>query len=243
MVFDAAAPFRGKCLNDAILAGQALQPSLAAVITGFRAHEIAWASDIEAMFSRFRLASEDAKYFCFLWSETRTTDPKICRMNRLPFGASCFPFVAINAVCRIMEDAGASEFIISAVRESMYVDDYLNSAPTVEEAVGKAAVVRDHLFAADLNLQRWISNSPEFIRKMAGEGINSSHSPFTFGFKVANHSEIQFTRVDLISRVASVFDPLGTASPLIVKAKIRLRELGIKGLKWTDAVVGEDQLW
>jgi hypothetical protein len=37
-VFDAAATFRGKCLNDSIVAGRALQPSLAAVITRFRAH-------------------------------------------------------------------------------------------------------------------------------------------------------------------------------------------------------------
>jgi hypothetical protein len=36
-----------------------LQPSLAAVITRFREGEIAWASDIEAMFSRFRLSTED----------------------------------------------------------------------------------------------------------------------------------------------------------------------------------------
>ncbi len=46
VVFDAAASFRGKCLNDSIIAGPALQPSLAAVITQFRAHEIAWVSDV-----------------------------------------------------------------------------------------------------------------------------------------------------------------------------------------------------
>lgn len=38
VVFDAAATFRGKCLNYSIIAGPALQPSLAAVITRFRAH-------------------------------------------------------------------------------------------------------------------------------------------------------------------------------------------------------------
>ena len=35
VVFDAAATFRGKCLNDSIIAGPVLQPSLAAVITRF----------------------------------------------------------------------------------------------------------------------------------------------------------------------------------------------------------------
>ena len=262
VVFDAAATFRGKCLNDSIIAGPALQPSLAAVITRFRAHEIAWASDVEAMFSRFRLSEEDANYFCFLWG--KSTSPDVCRMDRLPFGASCSPFVAIYALRRIMEDAGANDPVISAVRESMYVDDYLNSASSVDTAVAEASFVRDCLLNADLKLQRWISNSPEFIRKLTGGdgpspmppahslspdpeekvlGIMWSTNTDTLGFKVVHRPTFDFTRVELISRVASVFDPLGTASPLIVKAKIRLRELGTKGVNWTDTIEGDDHRW
>ena len=264
VVFDAAAPFQGKCLNDAILAGPALQPSLAAVIIRFRAYDVAWASDVEAMFSRFRLSAEDVNYFCFLWGQKGKATPDVCRMDRLPFGASCSPFVAIYAIRRIMEDAGASESILSVVRDSMYVDDYLNSAPSVEEAVAEAAVVRKHLLDADLKLQRWMSNSTDFVQQMAGGGsgspIPSTHllSPDpeekvlgvtwnvhadTLGFQVAEYPSVQFTRVELISQVASVFDPLGTASPLIVKAKIRLRELGVKGLQWTDVVDDDDRSW
>lgn len=66
VVFDAYAPFKGKSLNGAIIIGPALQSALAAVISRFRQEEIAWDSDIEAMFSSFRLASVDADYFCFL---------------------------------------------------------------------------------------------------------------------------------------------------------------------------------
>lgn len=49
VVFDAAAPFQGKCLNDAILSGPALQPSLPSVLIQFRERAVAWASDVEAM--------------------------------------------------------------------------------------------------------------------------------------------------------------------------------------------------
>ena len=69
VVFDAAAPFKEKCLNDTILSGQALQPVLPAVLIQFREREVAWAADVEAMFSRFRLRPADANYFCFLWRE------------------------------------------------------------------------------------------------------------------------------------------------------------------------------
>ena len=45
----------------------------------------------------------------------------------------------------------------------------------------------------------------------------------SLGFRVENLEEIEFTRAGIASKVASIFDPLGTAAPLIVKAKIRLR--------------------
>ena len=92
VVFDAAAPFQGKCLNDAILSGPALQPSLPSVLTQFREGTVAWASDVEAMFSRFRLNPSDANYFCFLWQDL-SAKPVVCRMDRLPFGATCYCFI------------------------------------------------------------------------------------------------------------------------------------------------------
>jgi hypothetical protein len=85
VVFDAAAPFKGKCLNDAILSGPALQPSLSAILIQFREGEVAWASDVEAMVSRFRLRPADANFFCFLWKEPVSPDYIVCRMDRLTF--------------------------------------------------------------------------------------------------------------------------------------------------------------
>ena len=130
VVFDAAASFKGKSLNDAMLSGPALQPALAAVVTRFRQHEIAWASDIKAMFSRFQLSAEDSNYFCFLWRDRATLEPAVYKMDRLHFGASCSPFVAIHTVRRIMEDTGDDK-MAAVVRERMYVDEYLSSSATM----------------------------------------------------------------------------------------------------------------
>jgi hypothetical protein len=152
VVFDAAAQFRGKALNDAIIGGPALQPALAAVITRFRQEECGWASDIEAMFSCFRLAAEDAKFFCLLWREKLSGEMVTYKMDRLPFGASCSPFVAIHTIQHIAEDAGVAENVAVAVRERMYVDDYLSSAPTIPKAVQEVSAVRNMLAEADLNL-------------------------------------------------------------------------------------------
>jgi hypothetical protein len=116
VVFDAAAPFKGKCLNDAILSGPALQPVLPAVLTQFREGEVAWAADVEAMISRFRLRPADANYFCFLWREVESAETIICRMDCLPFGATCSPFIAIHTCRRAAIDAKADEKIVKSSR-------------------------------------------------------------------------------------------------------------------------------
>ncbi|XP_057378039.1 uncharacterized protein LOC130700052 [Daphnia carinata] len=265
VVFDAAAMHRGKCLNDAILSGPALQPSLPAVLIQFREGEVAWASDVEAMFSRFRLRSCDTPYFFFLWQETPSEKPVVYRMNRLPFGASCSPFVAIQTTRRAAIDAGADELVVQAILRKMYVDDYLGSAPTVALGLKEAEAVTKVLASADLHLQGWISNSKRFIREITKNatilaattrphaltnsgpdtvlGITWNIASDSLGFSARTCDDLKYTRAGLTSKVASVFDPLGTASPFIIKAKIKLREIGIKGLDWSDEVSEDEAAW
>lgn len=94
-----------------------------------------------------------------------------------------------------------------------------------------------------------VASCPTIVHPLASDsdekvlGVVWNTQSDSLGFNVTSHTNTDFTRVNLISKVASVFDFLGTASPLIVKAKIRLKELGVKGFKWTDEVTGDDQIW
>jgi uncharacterized protein (UPF0147 family) len=62
-------------------------------------------------------------------------------------------FVAIYTVRRILEDARVPENVIQAVKERMYVHDYLGSASSVAEAVDEVITVKNALSSSDLNLQ------------------------------------------------------------------------------------------
>lgn len=105
IVFDAAAKFKGKSFNDRVHPGLVLQNSLPRIIIRFREGEVAWAADIQAMFSRIRLRREDWKFHRFLWPE-RDGSVSICEMRRLTFGVSCSPCVAIYTTWKAGEDAG-----------------------------------------------------------------------------------------------------------------------------------------
>lgn len=185
-------------------------------------------------------------------------------MDRLPFGATCSPFVAIQTTRRAATEANAPTEIVDAIKKKMYVNDYLGSAPTAAIGLQEAIAVKDVLASADLHLQGWRSNSKEFIEEIR-KNMKPANSPTpsliseeengkvlgvlwnsktdTLGFQVSELENLEYTRMTIASKVASAFDPLGTAAPLIVKAKVRLRELGTRGLKWSERISESDQSW
>lgn len=71
-------------------------------------------------------------------------------------------------------------------------------------------------------------------------GLVWRHGTDTLGLRVKT-STVVYTRVGLLSKVASLFEPLGTAAPVTVKAKICLRQLGVKSLQWDEIVSSENR--
>ncbi len=123
IVYDGAAKFKGWCLNDATFSGPPLQNALPAVLIRFREGQVAWASDIKAMFSRIRLNERDQSYHGFLWTE-EDGSTTVCRMTRVTFGVNCSPFVAIKTTWKAADDAGPEmRDAAVAVRDNHYVDD------------------------------------------------------------------------------------------------------------------------
>lgn len=265
LVFDAAAKFNQRSLNDYIASGPPLQNPLPAVLIQFREGAIAWSADVSAMFSRIRLRPEDRRYHRFLWLE-RDGSTSICEMDRVTFGVRCSPFVAIRTMWRVADDAGASMAdVAQAVRRNFYVDDYLGSATTVADAASITTRVQGVLATGDFHLRHWLSNSPQLLAALLPEkttqegktetslglasdvpeavlGIVWRQSSDTLGFRI-RLAEVEYTRIGLVAKVAGLFDPLGVAAPMTIKAKIRLRALGLRGLDWTDPISEPDRVW
>ncbi|KZS08408.1 Uncharacterized protein APZ42_027611 [Daphnia magna] len=143
VVFDAAAKFQGRCINDCILSGPALQVPLPAVIIKFQEGEIAWASDIGAKFSQIRLKEEECRFFRYLWRRKG------------------------EDITRVSADFATDPEVVEVVGTKMYVNDYLSSAATVVQGVPEARGVKRALSEGDMHLQGWLSNSIEFLKAMA----------------------------------------------------------------------------
>ena len=67
--------------------------------------------------------------------------------------------------------------VCRAVKEMMYMDDFLGSAASVEEAVKQTVVVKKVLAAADLKLQGWVSNSSRLLHEVADPMTTDNRTP------------------------------------------------------------------
>ncbi|KFD60548.1 hypothetical protein M514_27252 [Trichuris suis] len=183
IVFDSSAPYNGRSLNSALLTGPILQNELPMVLMKFSEGEVAFAADIEAMFSWIRLRPEDARYHRFLWKEDKTERTKVFQMNRVTFGDTCSPFLAISTIMLTAREFGqGKEEAVRAIKNSLYVDDYHDSAGTISEAIVRAREVRDILRKGDFHLTKWISNRAEVMEAFNEKPASpSSVEPYRLG--------------------------------------------------------------
>lgn len=177
-------------------------------------------------------------------------------MDRLTFGDTCSPLEAIYVTQKTAQDFGNErEEAVRAINANLYVDDYLDSAESDEQAISRGREVCDILAEDDFHLRKWISNSPSTATTLGGQteretladlihkdparkilGVKCNTSEDTLTFSVTNVENVTYTRRGLLSKLAGVFNPLGLACPFTVQAKILTQRLCLLGLEWDDLI-------
>ena len=261
VVFDCSAKFQGTSLNDQLLQGPDLTNTLVGVLTRFRQEQIAFMSDIEAMFYQVRVSPSDCDYLRFLWwpDGNLDKDPEEYQMLVHLFGGASSPSCANFALKKTAEDnkAAFDAITVETVKRNFYVDDCLKSVATNPGAVRLVGELREILSKGGFRLTKWISNSrdviscvPETERAPSVKDLDLSSNPAlteralgvqwnvqkdTFGYKITE-KERPMTRRGILSIICSVYDPLGFVSPCILPAKAIQQDLCLKGLGWDDQI-------
>ena len=153
------------------------------------------------------------------------------------FGGIWSPSCATFAVQKVTEDNASSfaDDLKRAVRRNFYVDDLLISVNSVEEATRIQKQLNDLLAKGGFHLTKWVSNSrevldavPERSKELKNVHIEDDKLPiqralglqwdvetdrFTFNIGM---KEVPPTRRGMLSKISSVYDPLGFVSPYIL---------------------------
>ena len=122
------------------------------------------------MFYQIRVSPEHHQLLRFLWWEGNdlSKDPTDYRMTVHLFGATSLPSCANFALKRTADDyeeefgAQAANFI----RHNFYVDDGLESVPTVEDVLNLLKNVKQMCSKGGFNVHKFLSNSKEVIRSI-----------------------------------------------------------------------------
>ena len=258
VVFDCASKADGVSLNDQLLRGPENTSTLIGVILRFRVDNVAVTADVKRMFHQVHVISEHRGALCYLWwpDGDISKAAKTYQMLVHIFGAKSSPSVAGYALRRTAKDNvhDHSEAATDAVLRDFYVDDLLKSFPDEEEAKSVSKELQCLLAKGGFQLTKWNSNSREVLEEFPVEnrapvvknldleseilpmdralGVHWDVERDTIKLVVSDKKEPN-NRKGVLSSIATVYDPLGFASPLILPAREINQELCRLKFDWS----------
>ena len=260
-VFDASAKKDGASLNECLHTGPSLTPSLYGVLMRFRAHNIAFMSDIEKAFLQIGIDPNDRDFLRFLWfanpedmdfKNFESNDLVHYRICRVLFGATCSPFLLTATL--IVHFAQYIEYdpeVVSKVLESLHVDDLISGDDNEKKVIEFHKNVTKKFKEGGFNLRKFVSNSIEvectvnskndpayeFIEHAKVLGLDWDKTADVLNFKLRNIIEKSIqpvTKRNVMHLISSLYDPLGLVNPIVVKLKMYFQKLCVAKLKWDD---------
>nr|XP_055076729.1 uncharacterized protein LOC129455971 [Misgurnus anguillicaudatus] len=266
IVFNCSYRYRGLNLNEWLLPGPTLGPSLLGVLLRFREHAVAISGDVKAMFHQVRLLSEDRSLLRFVWRDMEVDrTPSVFEWQVLPFGTTCSPCCATYAMQHhVISHSQPEDNVRFSIERCFYVDNCLQSLSSPDQAKTLVDKLRKTLASGGFELRQWASNRPEVINHLPEEarsenlelwlshnrednaesalGLSWHCSTDTMRYK---HRPVKYdtpTMRNIYKVLASQYDPLGFILPYTTRAKILVRQLWDKHRDWDDPLLPHDLL-
>ncbi|XP_052405908.1 uncharacterized protein LOC127951863 [Carassius gibelio] len=264
LVFNCSFKFQGISLNDTLLPGPTLGPSLLGVLLRFREHAVAVSGDIRAMFHQVRLLPEDRSLLRFIWRDMRRDEsPDVYEWQVLPFGTACSPCCATFALqMHARNHPGPGGVVTHSVEHCFYVDNCLQSVPNTDEAKVLVDSLRSVLSSGGFEIRQWACNKPEVLQHLPTEarsdnmegwlsknesglsepilGLNWQWETDTLGYKSRTLQYTSLTMRNVYKVVARQYDPLGFIAPYTTRAKLIVQSMWDKPRDWDDPLLPAD---
>lgn len=265
IVSDAAAIFEGVSLNSLLMKGPDLNQPLLKLLFNFRIGKFGVCGDIKEMFNQIKIRKEDQHCQRFLWRHGDSKKPlETFIMTSMLFGTACSPCSA-----QYVKNKNAKEHMethreaAEAILDQHYVDDFIMSFESEEEAVRITNSVREVHTQGGFLLTKFVSNSNAILEKLSESipqdeiNMNKTHDEpekvlglfwnrqkdmFTFKSKL---NKIPFdvleeirkpTKREILKVIMSVYDPFGFLQFFTITCKILLQEIWKDHVKWDERI-------
>lgn len=252
VVFNASAPSTsGQSLNDLLLAG-AVKENIFDIMVRFRTYKYAFTADIKKMYRQILIDESQRNLLKILWKNDINESATTYQLNTVTYGTKSAPFLAIRCLEQLALDE-AENFPLAAktTLNDVYMDDFVSGASTLETAQELQYQLSQMLRTCGMQLHKWKSNSSDLLNSISDKfpehkftsgldpmvkalGIIWNSQEDIFCFKVTLNEKSSYTKRDVLSTIARLYDPLGLIGPIITKAKIFLQRLWIEKLPWDE---------
>ena len=247
-VCNAGSKFRGVSLNDNLLTGPDLLQNLIGIIFRFREQKIAITADIEAMFLQVKVPTEDYKVLRFLLRDNTNEPVKVYEYGRHIFGAKSSPTCANYALQQVARDnTQGSPQITKLIKRNIYMDDFVKSVPSAEQAIEIYKLLRAMLARGGFHLTKWISNfeqtmtsidqadkSPSSSKTFEAEPTSPSILVLQWNVDADNREvcrgmqkeiPVKITQRAVLSHVSALFDSLEIVFPSTIRMRLLLKSI------------------
>ncbi|GBM39816.1 hypothetical protein AVEN_45780-1 [Araneus ventricosus] len=247
VVLDASAKTTtGYSLNDLLCAGGVLQDDLFSILTRFRKHQYAFTADISKMFRQIEINPSQRKYLKMLWKERPEENIKVFALKTVTYGTTSAPFLATRTLQQLAKDEMENFPIASKVLpEDFYMDDCLSGASDINQFMALKKELGELLLRGGMTLHNWCSSESSeldlypfnYCEKQSTVktlGMMWNNCEDAFLFDISTSCTTEFTKRDVLSQIAKLFDPLGLLGPIICNSKIFLQRLWLLQIDWSQ---------
>lgn len=251
VVFDASMKSsNGVSLNEILLTGPSIQPTLFEILLRFCSLRHAFSADIVKMFRQFLVTARDRdlQRIVMLDESGHIVD---AQLNTITYGTTPAMFQSTRSLEQIAKD-GESQYPKAAavLRRNTYVDDVLSGANTRQQMESLQAELTALLKTACLELGKWriVSDTlalQPLCKDNEGRALgvhwNTNTDEFSFPALAKFFTSGQLTRRSSLSQVSKIFDPLGYLAPISISGKLLIQELWGDSISWDDPVSADFQ--
>ncbi|GFY07686.1 integrase catalytic domain-containing protein [Trichonephila clavipes] len=186
-----------------------------------------------------------------VWKTSAYAPVKTYKLATVTYGTVSAPFLATRTL-KALGDEEKAEFPDAAdvICNDSYIDDILSGESTLEGAKKLQTRLSQLLLRGSFELHKWVSNSPELLKDLSASSyvfdkefqdtpvktLGRLWDPkvYCLTYKVKISDKVNFSKRDVLSEIARLYDPLGLIGPIVTKAKIFIQELWKIKLDWSE---------
>ena len=246
IVFDCAHIYKGISLNGSCYQGPNLTAKIFDVLLRFRQYSHAVMGDIKSMYNQIRIPVYDRDALRFLW--VRNDQIIHFRSTSHLFGGVWCASSSSYALKKTAENTHDQD-IKNMIQQSFYVDDLAHSSDDMKQLSNQVTQLQQVLNTRGFHLTKLSATDNKIL-----SGINTTDCKITdpsdklrtaLGIGWRTDDDVLLIKVDvkaansksdMLSSLASIYDPLGLIAPLLVQGKLLLQEAVRLKIPWNDTL-------